>query len=267
VRTVCHYRASEEWTLSYGAGHLLVSGGADELFALEDVREEVAGELQAAWAEGVLDPGRLSPDAERILPHLLQLGAAVREVRPRPPKSVALGFVGREDEAFAAALRDEAEGGGRLWTLCGSPTAELTLLVRTNARLVDAYPDGHHVPGCHLFLDAAFHHTISIGPVVFPGETACLGCLSGRIGRVWGDAQPPPRPAVQSNTRFLAAMAALELDKIAGGDLGLVNATVTLDLHRYEVKRNALYRLPWCPACGDRDRGEAVGAIALPWAA
>jgi bacteriocin biosynthesis cyclodehydratase domain-containing protein len=267
VRAVCHYRASEGWTLSYEAGHLLVSGGADELFALEDVREEIAGELRAAWAEGMLDPARLSPSAERILPHLLHVGAAVREATPGPPKSIALAFVGREDEAFAAALGDEAEVGTRLWTLRGSSTAELTLLVRTNARLVDAFPDGHPVPGCHLLLDTAFHHTVSIGPLVFPGETACLGCLSGRIARVWGDAEPPPRPAVQRNTRLLAAMAALELDKIADGDLGLVNATVTLDLRRYETKRNALYRLPWCPACGDRDRGEAVGAIALPWAA
>jgi bacteriocin biosynthesis cyclodehydratase domain-containing protein len=263
--TGCRYAGSREWRVTHEDGFLIASGGADELYAIEDVSGETAAELAVLWKRpsGLAE---LSADAQRLLPQLLNVGAVLRELASGPPSAVAVAFAGRRDHELLDALVVEAAE-DRRWRLAEPGDSNLTLFVRTGGRLVETSDGiGHPLSGPHLFLDAAFHHTVSLGPLVFPGETACLACLAGRIGQYWGDAPPPERPTVQRETRLIGALAALELDKIAAGDYGLVNATVAFDLRRYEVKRHALYKLPWCPVCGDRSRGDEIGAIALPWA-
>jgi bacteriocin biosynthesis cyclodehydratase domain-containing protein len=260
------YVGNPEWSAAYEQGFLILSGGADHLYAIEDVPQETADELAALW-ERPAEPVRLSSGAARLAPQLLNVGALLREIGSGPPADVAVIFSGHEDDSLLAAMATEAET-RRRWALAGPAEAELTLVVRTGGRLAET-SDGidHPVAGPHLLLDVAFHHTISLGPLVFPGETACLACLAGRIGQYWADPAPPAKPAIQRETRLIAGVAALELDKIAAGDYGLVNATVALDLRRHDVKRHALYKLPWCPVCADDRRGETIGPIELPWAA
>lgn len=261
----CRYFGSPAWSAIHEEGFLVLSGGADELYAIEDVARETADELAALW-ERPADLTQLSSGAARLVPQLLNVGALVRELAPRPPARVAVIFAGRANDALLDALETEADD-ARRWALAAPAEAELTLLVRTGGHLAET-SDGvdHPVAGPHLLLDVAFHHTVSLGPLVFPGETACLACLAGRIGQYWGDPAPPLWPAVQREARFVGGLAALELDKIAAGDYALANATVALDLRRYEIKRYALYKLPWCPVCADDERGEATGPIRLPWA-
>jgi bacteriocin biosynthesis cyclodehydratase domain-containing protein len=110
----------------------------------------------------------------------------------------------------------------------------------------------------------AYHHTVSLGPLVVAGETACFACLAGRIGAAWGDPAPPERPAVLGGAGLAAALAVRELEAVAGGDVRLANATAAYDLASHRVLVETLYRLPWCPICGDRSAPE--GPIALPWA-
>ena len=266
VTPALRYLGSPEWSAAHEHGFIILSGGADHLYAIEDVAPEVADELAALW-ESPADPARLSTGAARLAPQLLNVGALRREVASGPPARVAVVFSSYADDSLLDALTAEART-QRRWALAGDSESELTLVVRTGGRLADT-SDGidHPVAGTHLLLDVAFHHTISLGPLVFPGETACLACLAGRIGQYWADPAPPAKPAIQRETRLIAAVAALELDKIAVGDYGLVNATVALDLRRYDVRRHALYKLPWCPVCADDRRGETIGPIELPWTA
>jgi bacteriocin biosynthesis cyclodehydratase domain-containing protein len=264
VGSALRYFGSPEWSISHEQGFLVLSGGADHVFAIEDVSRSVADELAALW-EHPSNLGRLSGGAARIAPQLLEAGALLREAEAGPLTRVGVILAGPRDERLLAAIAGEAES-ERRWTLADAEQAELTLVIRTGRRLVETSDGtGYPVAGPHLFLDVAFHHTVSLGPLVFPGETACLACLAGRIGQYWSDPAPPAKSAIQRETRLVAALAALELDKIAAGDYGLVNQTVALDLSRYEAKRNALYKLPWCPVCADSGRGEAVGPIELPW--
>ena len=266
MRAAIRYFGNPEWSAAYEQGFLILSAGADHLYAIEDVPTDVADELAALW-ERHADLARLSSGAARLAPQLLNVGALLRETACGPPAQVAVVFSGRTNDSLLAALAAEAKN-QRRWSLATASEAELTLLIRTGGRLVET-SDGldYPVAGPHLLLDVAYHHTVSLGPLVFPGETACLACLAGRIGQYWGDPPPPATPAIQGETRLIAALAALELDKIAAGDYALVNSTVALDLRRYDVKRHALYKLPWCPVCADRRRGEVVGPIELPWTA
>lgn len=261
----CRYVGSREWSVTHEDGFLIASAGADELYAIEDVPEETAAELAALW-ERPADTARLSAETARLVRQLVNVGAVLRELAAGPPARVAIAFAGHRDQSLVGMLADEARH-GRRWGLAEASQADITLLVRTGGRLVETSDGiGHPVAGTHLLLDIAFHHTVSLGPLVFPGETACLACLAGRVAQYWGDPKPPQEPAIQRQTRLIAGLAALELDRITVGDYGLANATVAFDLRRYEMRKHPLYKLPWCPLCGEDDRGERVGPVRLPWA-
>jgi bacteriocin biosynthesis cyclodehydratase domain-containing protein len=261
----CRYLGSKEWSVTHEGGFLIASAGADELYAIEDVPDETAAELAALWARPAY-PADLSKGAALLVPQLLNIGALVRDVVPGPPRGVAVIFSGPRDEDLVHAFVAEAAE-MRGWSLVEPCEAELTLVARTGGRLVEISDRvSDRLAGPHLLLDVAYNHCISLGPLVFLGETACLACLAGRIGQYWGDPVPPERPAIQRNARLIAGLAALELERAAAGDYSLVNTTVAFDLRRYEVVRHPLYKLPWCPVCGEHDRGQRVGLIPLPWA-
>jgi bacteriocin biosynthesis cyclodehydratase domain-containing protein len=247
------------------SGLLILSAGADELYAIEDLAPETVAELEAAWQRDWVERTSYSPAAEEVLDQLVAAGIMRPELPDALPSKVAYRTVGDPllelDHALAAALHASAA-----LEAAELERSDVVVFVRTNGQLVRLYEE---TPGWrqrpHLLLDAAYHHTVSMGPLVFPGDTACLGCLAGRIGQYWGDPPPPASPAVLRQPTLVAALLAHELEKIAAGDYGLVNATVSWDLRGWEIKRNAVYKLPWCPFCGEPEAVEALGSIDLPW--
>jgi len=251
--------AQPDWSLSYEEGIVVASGGADALFAIPDLDSEDANALLDAWRSGAIDPAALAPDARGAAFRLRDLGVVRGEPQARVDLRLGLRFVGaRLDGLVQAFVREElveAEG-----------EADLVVFVRTNAVLAEACGgDYASLQAPHLLLDLGFRHTVSLGPLVFPGETACLGCLVGRIAHYWGDARPPEHPAVQRHASLAAALLAHEVERFALGDFRLVNETVALCLDRLETRRESVYRLPWCPVC--RQEEERLGSIPLPWTA
>lgn len=245
------------WRVDREDGLLVVSGGADALYALTDVDQTVAEEVVAVCGRELIDPGALSEPVRDVVIELRSAGV-LRAIRPEAaPSRVELRFVGR-------ALPDVEVELARRGAHVVEGDADLVVFVRTDAELKDACGPGYEsVRTPHLLLDLGFHHTISLGPLVFPGETACFGCLVGRIARYWGDARPPERPAVQNHAPLAVSLLALELERFGAGDWRLVNETVSWCLDRLETRRGRVYRLPWCPRCGDE--GEQLGSIPLPW--
>jgi bacteriocin biosynthesis cyclodehydratase domain-containing protein len=130
----------------------------------------------------------------------------------------------------------------------------LVVYVRTTAtlgetaRLAAAGP-----PGPHLLVDAAYHHTLSLGPLVVPGDTSCLSCLVLRVWPSWGDDPPPSQPAATRRPGLLSAVVAAEIDKVAAGDTGLVNRTVAVNLITWRTTEGTLLKAPWCPECSPTD--------------
>lgn len=250
--------------MRYEDGLLVLSAGADELYLIEDATAETAGELTAAWQEGRIDAGSLSAATRALFDQLLAAGVVGTE-SPAEPLRVALRYVGDRRRELERAIAAELERHG-VTVVATLEQSGLAVFVRTNGQLMDLYdrtPEWRTRQ--HLLVDAAYDHTISIGPLVFPGDTACLGCLAGRIGHYWGDGPPPATPAVQRHATLIASLLALELEKIATGDIGLINATVAWDLRGRQIRRNSVYKLPWCPFCGDPEPAEQLGSIDLPW--
>lgn len=255
------YRPSPAWILTNEDGLLVLSAGADRMYGLDDLDDETAAELLASWEQGSICPDVLSTRARQAAEELIEAGAVELPETIATRSAVALRWVGEPDNALERQLN-----GGIATSAALRPAtndADVVLVVRTTGRLVEAYDDAEPISLPHVLLDVAYHHTLSIGPYVVLGETACLACLAGRIGRLWGDPLPPPRPAVLRSPALAAGLAVLELENIAADDFRLAGATVAYDLESHGVTVAPIYKLPWCPACGDG--AETNGRIDLPW--
>ena len=130
---------------------------------------------------------------------------------------------------------------------------DLAVLIRTRMSMQDFYRhiDYAQIDKPHLFVDLTFHHIISIGPLVFPGATACLGCLQGRITIRWGDPAPPAQTKASTELKKIAgAVLELEIKKVfEEEDFFLVNRVAVLDTTNRTWENNKLLRVPVCPYC------------------
>lgn len=231
------------WSITREGGTLRVRAGADHLFALDDIADDVA---TALLARPLFRPATAGAGAG-IFDQLVTLGA----VRPAisaagDPMETSLVWAGDPVAAVADGV-----GAHLASAVLSDRPASLVVYIRTTATLgatAELAAAGPAVP--HLLVDAAYHHTVSLGPLVVPGDTSCLSCLVMRVSTGWGDEPPPPRPAATRRPDLLAAVVAAEIDKVAGGDTGLVNRTVALNLTTWRTTEGTLLKAPWCPACG-----------------
>lgn len=252
------WQANPQWRLDVHDGHLVVSAGADEVYLVDEAPAEAVAPLLLAWQQG-----RCAPLAQDPL-----LGAAVRQLR-------RLGAL-----LPAAALQDTARPRARLrwfgqawpelahalqqqgWQL--DDQAPLQLCVRTTAPWAELLTDYQRQPpiGTHVLLDLAYHHTVCLGPLVVPGQTACLACFGHRLAHRWGDLPPPPAPA---NRQRLAGVAALLADHVTLGSR-CVETSLALDLRQLRLEASPVYLQPGCEVCtGLRSTPAATGALPLPW--
>ncbi len=146
-------------------------------------------------------------------------------------------------------------------------TYDLAIIIRVNSTYAAILEKTQYqsITKLHLFVDLAFHHTLSIGPLVFLGETACIACLQGRISTRWGDEKPPAKP--QTTQKYLAVSAeiiATEITRIANGDTSLTNKTVSWNFQDRSVRKDMLLKVPLCPICS-KNTIDQSGALALPW--
>ncbi|RZL64508.1 MAG: hypothetical protein EOP81_08100 [Variovorax sp.] len=149
-------------------------------------------------------------------------------------------------------------------------TPDLVLVIRSNcnwqdalARYADAAPQQPH-----LLVDLAYHHTVSLGPYVVPGDTACVACLGHRVAHRWGDLPMPAAPAVQQHEALVTALVrqALHGEPGTAARLAWVERVVSLDLRSLASTQDRVFRHPWCPVCSAQPHDDAgAGSLALPW--
>ena len=131
--------------------------------------------------------------------------------------------------------------------------ADFIILHRSAGSLDDFIKavDYGNISKAHLFLDSAYRHVVSLGPLVFPGDTACLNCLTGRLAYRWEDIQPPDEPRADTDLAdVLHSFLICELRKILVEDnCFLANRTLVFDSQARKMKSNKLLRVPDCPYC------------------
>ncbi|HZS37851.1 MAG TPA: hypothetical protein VFF06_13530 [Polyangia bacterium] len=259
------YRPSPNWTLLYEDDRAIASAGADELYLLDELDGAQARRLVEAWRAGTLDAlagGELRPMLEK----LAQLGVLLKVARaPGGTLRYAVRGLGAEHAALERLIGELAREAGGLQRSDEDP--DLIAWFRAGGTLLDALGDYRAVRAPHLFVDVAYHHTLSLGPLVWPGETACLGCYGGRIRHVWGDPEPPRAPLAAAHAPLIAALVVEQLRQFAatGSCPALVERAVAFNLPSLETRAERVHRLPWCPFCFPPETPYGAGSFALPW--
>jgi hypothetical protein len=252
-----------EWALCLEGEVLVAHAGADRRFEVQDCSAASARQLILAAAEGEFAPSELSAEASRAVQQLVILGA-LRPAIVSPSNALVVGlrFAGSAvpglSEAISAAVDPQ-----RVRLASDDEAVRLWVLVRTNVTLEEAVTMAPQRDP-YLCVDAAYHHTISLGPLVIPGQTACLACLSGRIAHRWGDPAPPTAPKATRRSGLLAGWIAAELENIGAGASTLANRTISMDISSHRMTDHSLLRLPDCASCGSTP---GRGRIDLPWEA
>ncbi len=245
------YKLLPEWNIFQQGTDLIISGGADARYEIELESDELSF-FSALKPDSPFTRNQLKKQDDDVLEELITAEIVV----PILQKSTTLrvSVIGDGNKLGINYHHD-------------AKTADILLIVRTNStyiKLLDKI-DYKSIVKPHIFVDMAFHHTISFGPLVFPGETACIACLQGRISTRWGDEAPPTSPkAIKDYLGITLELTKIELGKISQNDTSLTNKTISWNFQDRTIKVNQLLKVPICPVCNP-NKVSPSGALILPW--
>jgi hypothetical protein len=258
--------ANPKWCLDVHGDRLIVSAGADEVYVVDEAPAQALPQLLEAYQANRC--AELLDDAVcgAAIRQLRRLGALVpaQATAATVKQRASIRWLGQPWPQLVSAL--VAQG----WDIVeDSADVVLVLLVRTNASWTNALTLYQQQPisKVHVLIDLAYHHTVCIGPLVVPGQTACVACLGHRLMHRWGDLTPPPEPATLHRTVGIAAMLA-EATQLSSG---LVERSVALDISQLKLQSSVVFPAPGCPVChayeakfiGDTSGHD--GKLPLPW--
>jgi bacteriocin biosynthesis cyclodehydratase domain-containing protein len=257
------YKKNENWNMIMEEKRLFVTQGADEVYYLDEISTEQAPVLYDAYQENTLHTLADKPDFIQIVKKLERAGVIYQNkfAAKNENLKIALDFRGKTDvrEYFEGVLSLQ----GRAIDIV-EENPDLLLIFRMNTTLLDVLESYETVTVPHLFIDLAYAHTVSIGPLVFSGETACLRCVVGRLTKNWGDMMPPPQPAVMEHRELIAALLLEKLReyRVMGNCPDLVNAIWSFNVKKFTCQYDTILKLPWCPQCGAIPENSKFD---LPW--
>ncbi len=240
-----------EWAIRQANESLFISGGADAKYEIVLEKNE-ASFFSSKKATKPFTRNDLSLKDQRVLEELVTAEIVVPVLQKN--KNLKLAVVGDTNQLALPAQKN-------------IQTADIVIVVRTNSTFAELLGNIKYVSLTkpHLFIDMAYHHTLSLGPLVFPGETACIACLQGRISTRWGDEAPPSQPKLlHKYTELVTELLKIELDRIANDDTSLTNKTYSWNFQDRAIKKDQLLKVPICPVCA-QNKIDQVGPLALPW--
>lgn len=228
----------------------MLLAGADEMFLLDEASPAAARALHRAFTDDTLDAMLSGDPTLGTLVALLERAGAVH--RGSVPSATLRWSVVSQGPTtpFLAHLRAFASASEGLVEVSEDP--DFVMGVRAGGELVGLAEQMATVTAPHALLDLAYDHTLSLGPLVWPGETACLQCFAGRIRHAWGDPMPPKVPRATAYGAELAASLAVGLLRRfhrEGALPELSGRSVSIDLSNFATRADAVHRLPWCPRC------------------
>lgn len=257
--------ASPHWNVTLESGdRLVLLAGADEMFLFDEATGEPARALHQAFTTDTLtELSATRPDLDPLLALLERAGAIHRALTVAGPLRWSLIAHGEASEAITTPLRAFAERSPELEYTDESPS--FVVLLRTGGELLAAAERASGVTAPHVLIDAAYDHTLSLGPLVWPDETACLQCFAGRIRHAWGDPPAPRTPRATTNPELVAGhiVALLRRFQREGSLPELCGRTVSIDLSALNLRADAVHRLPWCPRCFPKGRAHTTGYYPL----
>jgi bacteriocin biosynthesis cyclodehydratase domain-containing protein len=256
------------WRLAEQDGYLVAVAGADEIWVIDDVPGTIVEELAACWTGRPPSPDQLSAPARHAVEQLRTIGVfgAVNTIPVRP--RLAIRWAGSPLPTMINTITSLCRELDWPEPITESDPADLVIMIRTSATLAETAELSGRLTASgriQLLCDLASARTIALGPLVVPGHTACIGCLTGRVASRWGDPQPPDRPRATEPAAAGTAAGLLmhHIRRATEGSFDLVDATVALDLDSLVSRRSPCLRSAQCAHCSHRVDD---GRVELPWA-
>ncbi|MCX7928088.1 MAG: hypothetical protein N2558_00185 [Patescibacteria group bacterium] len=268
------YEKSLNWNMLIEDGKLIITKGADELYLVEELSGEDCQKLYQAYKENKIhkfkNNSTVNENILQVISKLEKAGVIYKKdasYSESKPVGFAIRWIGASNKKIFHWLKKFVEKEEKLFIQNESDGANLMVIVRTSGKLSEVMRDYENIKIPHLFFDVAFDHTLSLGPFVFPNETACLGCFIGRITRNWGDANPPLVPNASSSGELIASLILEQVRTFRniGSCPELIEKTLTLNLNNLTTKIDHVFCLPWCPICYPEKPQEGLGSFELPW--
>lgn len=245
------FKLSPQWIVSQSGRSLILTGGADSKYEIE-LDSKDPSFFSSTKSTTSFTRSVLSAQDKRVLEELL-----IAEI--------VLPLITKNKTITTALLGDEC--GLKLDNTATNKDADILVLVRSTSTFAQLLEKTNYpiITKPHLFIDLAYHHTVSFGPLVFPGETACIACLQGRVSTRWGDEIPPKKPRASIAYKGVAEeLLRSELMRIQNDDTSLTNKTVSWNFQDRMTKTNQLLKVPLCPIC-NKNIIDPDGTLPLPW--
>lgn len=201
------FQKNPAWQLFFDQKTLTLTAGSDASYELDELSENEAEIFYKAWQDDALSS--LKSQFSSLFQKLQKVGA----ISPRAesfskPLQVAIDWLGAPALPLATTISGRLRENPLLCETADFLAADLLVLVRTHQthkEFLDHYKNLKTAKP-HLFVDLAYHHTVVIGPLVFPKQTACLECLMLRLVRNWGEEPPVAEPAVVSSVDLISGL-------------------------------------------------------------
>jgi len=178
------YHKNKGWNVIFTEQQLFITKGNDETYLVDDVDIETSREFFNLYKNNFKN---LDLDNEKIYKLIKKMEVAGVIYKKRKIKEnkirIYLRYFEEKHKEIDKRIRDEVNLIDGIEIAESIKNSDLLILIRTNGRLVPILDKYTELKIPHLFIDLAYNHTISFGPMVFPGETACMGCFIGRITR------------------------------------------------------------------------------------
>ena len=245
------YVKNKNWTMFLEGKKLFITKGADEVYYLDEVKEERATAIYEAYRDDALDT--LPGDAGEVIARLERAGVIYQkkfEADERALK-VAIHYFGTPPEALANEILSVLTKRKHITVVDAGNGCDVLLMIRVNVPLSNLLENYAGVTVPHLLIDLGYANTISLGPLVHKGETACLGCFIGRLAKNWGDPVPPIEPGMALKPELVASFIVEKMEAYAthGNCPDLVNGAWHFNVATFDARHDKVYTLPWCPIC------------------
>lgn len=256
---------SDSWTMDLIDGRLIATAGADAIFEIDELNEDERVRFFKAYQAG--DIAILEDDAgfASVISKLIQAGVFYRQIlRAGKDVRVRLMWSAGVNQDVLLALEFANKNSGVIFV---EEEADIVVVIRGSGELMPISNLTKDISTPYLFVDTAFDHTISVGPFVVPGETACMTCFAGRLTRAWGDITPPSNPRMGNRALLCAAiiLEAIENFREKGVCPAYIERVWSLDVTSMKTTSEKLFKLPWCTTCGSETSGFGEGSFELPW--
>ncbi|HMS24601.1 MAG TPA: hypothetical protein PKB15_02760 [Acidimicrobiia bacterium] len=238
------FAVNTQWKITQEESSLIISGGQDAIFTIE---LDTGDPCFFSHAERPFHREDLSPSDVIILEQLLSANIVVPAIEVTNIQDLNIDV--RGDEIFVKRFTANDD----FFTHHSADDTDLVILIRSNESFADFLENVGYagITHNHLFVDLAYNHVVSLGPLVFPGITSCVACLQGRITSRWGDPAPPESPAsTHTLLDFTREWVEMEIKKLfQEDDYTLTNKTIVFDTQDRSMTHNKLLTVPLCPYC------------------